>query len=339
LSECDALSDSMIIDPEVAFEYRQYTVGVAKHQEPSEQQLVKADRFPKQRRNVKGTAGKCTSQSSQTDQPRQQMPNTHRFVHSNGKVDVVTDNTKATRKPNKDHSHYGRRQQTDSDSCLSASETEPDDPETRSRKPTSERQLRELQRSGEHACSQLSVRNDSGPVYFSTYHYHKKPQLNGSQHTNRKDAGRCVSSFTRSHKGSDSSDGSSDANSVTDGDKNKRRNNCQPSYRKNHYPGGDGHATQFDERKENSFVTCHRRIRKPASNLSSRGRCNKRKGNSCEHDNLSDSDSDVDDCWSGDRRGENHRRRRGINRQDKYLRRGDGGSSRENFSDNSDGPF
>jgi len=120
---------------------------------------------------VKDVVGTHATQSSQTDQQRQQMPRTYRFVHSDGRVDRVTDLRKTARKVDMDH---GRRHQSDYDSYLSASETESDDPGMRSEKPVSKRQLRGLQKSDEYMRSQLSARNHDEPVYFSTNHHGKK---------------------------------------------------------------------------------------------------------------------------------------------------------------------
>ena len=228
LSEFDVPTGLLTTDLMEVFQYCQYDVGIVSDQKPCEHQLVKSLKtncHTKQNRSVGGTAGLCTSQSSQTDQPGQLMPNTYCLVHSCDMVHVVTDdiNRKATRKLNKDHSHHGQRHHSDFDNCLSASKIGPVDLETRSRKPTSKGKLEGSLRNDEHVHSQLCVRNKGEPVCFNGIHYQKRSQLSSDQHTSRKYAGKCSSSFMCSNKNNSSFDGFSDLDTNIDGDKN----NCE----------------------------------------------------------------------------------------------------------------
>ena len=119
-------------------------------------------------------------------------------------------------------------------------------------------------------------------------------------------------------------------------------NYCQPSHRKKRYPDGDGRATRFSERWENSSVSNRSStglsgVKKSVSLLGSRSN---RKGISSRYDVSSDSDSDADDHWSDDRRGANRHRHCGIEKGNSRMRRRDrGSSSKENFSEVSEGPF
>jgi len=151
ISESHAPTELVAIDPKVCFKHRQHTIGVAKNVKPPEQQLAETGHSSNQKNSVRNTTRMlpmtCAFTPSRTVRSKHQMPKKYKLVHSNGQVDVVTDNTNrnSSQKQSKDHRNYNRRQRADSENYLSASETEYDEPRIMSMSPVSKRQDDEIE--------------------------------------------------------------------------------------------------------------------------------------------------------------------------------------------------
>jgi len=91
LSGFDVPIELLMIYLMKVFQYCQYTVGIISDQKSCERQLIKTNCHTKQSRSMGGSAGVCTSQSSQTVQPGQLLPNTCYLVHTCVSVHVVAD--------------------------------------------------------------------------------------------------------------------------------------------------------------------------------------------------------------------------------------------------------
>ena len=219
ISESDAPTKLMAIDPQVSFKHRQHIVKAAKTLIPPERQPTESSRNLKQKNNVRSTVREHTSRSSQAGQDSQQMPTKYRFVHSNGQVDVVVDDTnrKPARKQIENHSPFARKQHTDSEDYLSASDTEPDDPRMMSQLPVSKQQVKGL-RNNVKSRQRQSDNNDNAslPVYYSTNRKQRnsEPEKGHNKHGDKRSSKQPMSTLNRGcDKGNGSTDGSYDSDS------------------------------------------------------------------------------------------------------------------------------
>jgi len=172
---------------------------------------------------------------------------TYRFVHSNGEVDVVTDLT-----DRKSGGQHRRRQCSSSEDYLTESETEPDNPETRRKWPSSSRQLQGLKQSDKLRSGQPDSKTGGARerVYFSTSRAEKGDSAKTGRDSrssrrerntpveNKSSVRRKVSTKSTAVSGSrhrkDSSDSSSDSDSEQDknNDSSKAKKDSRRSTRR-----------------------------------------------------------------------------------------------------------
>jgi len=174
----------MALDPEIDFRHEHYTTEAAKDLVPSVPPKVKARHGDSPKKSSRGGSKilyqEFTSQSSQAERPTQRRPRSYRFVHSDGRVDVVTDLTSGRSNRQRDPKAKGRsrRQTSDTDEYLTPSETEPDDPGMMSKSPVSKQQIKGLRRN--EKARQMRVGENSTarlPIYYSTNRKQKNAEL------------------------------------------------------------------------------------------------------------------------------------------------------------------
>jgi len=186
VTESDAPTELVALDPEINFK-RMHTVTSTRKLVPPVSKKVseksKTQVREKEKRKVKLPYQEFTSQSSQTENQGHRRSRTYKFVHGDGRVDVVTD--MMTRKPAyKQGLRRGQKSQnegSEGDDYLTPSETEPDEPGM-SKTPVSKKQISGLRKHGEARTREFGVDTTANlPVYYSSNKGHKKSRTNGNR--------------------------------------------------------------------------------------------------------------------------------------------------------------
>ena len=179
----------MALDPEINCKrVKEVEVGLSKKQFPPTQRKV-PDKIV--------TGIKCdvekgkklphrsyVSQSSQTQRKKHsELPKRYKFVHSDGRVEIVTDETTQipVGKQTRNSSCGNREEESDSGGYLTPSDTDPDDPRMWDRDPVTKRQVDGLRGNTESNQREFGIDNTSKlPVFYSVNSPHRESRFNGS---------------------------------------------------------------------------------------------------------------------------------------------------------------